>query len=124
MTDHLEAPIAVTSRLRALHHMVPRWRCGARATETIEHGDRRHPRPITVNLICTSDPGHDGLHKDALHCWTFHRFEASVPDEPEDVWHGDACSCGRLNCETRAILDEAGIPDHPDNTGGTQKENA
>jgi hypothetical protein len=111
----------VLTALRELHHVKPTWRCGARAVEDIEHG-YFGTMPVTVSLVCTSAPGHDDLHKDALHCWTFHRFEAPTPPEPEDVWGGDACSCGGLNCKTRAILDEAGVPDHPE-TPGEPKEN-
>lgn len=109
MTDPGLMP--VLTALRVEHHNSPHWRCGARATKDIVHGYVSARRLETVNLVCTSEPGHDGLHKDALHCWTFHRFEAPTPEEPEDTWRGRACSCGYLECKTRAILDEAGVPD-------------
>lgn len=102
MTDQLLA------RLRELHHDAPKMRCGARKTETVEH--QFSGRISTALLVCTLDVGHDGdEHKDAICCWRFHTFTGADP-MPEDAWRGESCSCGSLNCKTRALLDEAGVP--------------
>lgn len=100
------------AQLKELHHDDPSWRCAARlpvdqVPESI--WEKRMPlsRPgHRHNLICTEKPGHEGLHKDALHCWDFHHFEATTPEQPEDAWQGRGCSCGTLDCKTRKILEE------------------
>lgn len=88
-------------QLREQHHLVEKFRCGARKTELVTH---YHENTTETNLVCTQDVGHEGSHKDAICCWRFHKFTDAEP-QPEDVWRGEGCSCGRLGCETRAILD-------------------
>ncbi|QUE25620.1 hypothetical protein SEA_SADLAD_74 [Microbacterium phage SadLad] len=103
----MTTPDEAIARLRELHHNEPKMRCGARVTRRVEH----YGGSVTErNLVCTLEPGHEEeLHKDALCCWAFHRFGDAEPS-PEDVWRGKACSCGRLDCATRAILDEVSTP--------------
>lgn len=105
--------------VRELHHDAPKYRCGARKTMTVEH--QFSGSVSETELVCTNDPGHAGKHKDAICCWRFHEFDDAEP-QIEDAWRGEACSCGTMNCKTRALLDEAGIPDHPE-TPGEPKEN-
>ena len=91
-------------RMRELHQPVIKLRCGARVTKVVTHySSGTYER----ELVCTKDP-HPATepHKDAICCWRFHEFEEGDPT-PEDVWHGKNCSCGRYECPTRAILEEA-----------------
>ena len=93
---------SLIEELTELHHCAPVLRCGARAVRPVEH---YHGDTTAANLVCTEKPGHDGLHKDAICCWRFHAFSDAEP-APEDVYKGRLCSCGNLNCQTRAILEK------------------
>jgi len=90
-------------RLRELHQPVVKLRCGARTKKTVKH---YHGNVDERELVCTKSPHPITVpHKDAICCWRFHEFDEGDP-APEDVWHGKNCSCGRYECETRAILEE------------------
>lgn len=64
--------------------------CGAR-TPTLPcdwtRGRSAHPRH------CTLEPGHDGPHKDALHCWSFETFDETRVEryEPRDLARCKGC---------------------------------
>lgn len=89
--------------LRPLHLDNPLMRCGARARREVHHYNSKVQ--YEHDLVCTEPPGHDGDHKDAICCWKFHTFPDAEPS-PEDVWEGKLCTCGKMDCETRAALDE------------------
>lgn len=93
----------VIEKLREIHHVEPKMRCGARVTRKVTHfGGSETLR----DLVCTEAPHESGNHKDAICCWEFHQFEFdSALPVIEDVWGGRACSCGRFDCETRAVLE-------------------
>lgn len=95
--------MTMIDELKELHHPKVRLRCGARTTTTVKHyGGSVSDR----SLVCTEDPHESGDHKDAICCWTFHRFPfESAEPAPEDVWQGKACSCGTYDCKTRAIIE-------------------
>lgn len=95
--------MTMIEELKELHHDVPRMRCGARLTTTVKHyNDSVSER----DLVCTQDPHDSGDHRDAICCWTSHRFpfESALP-HVEDAWQGRNCSCGRYDCKTREILE-------------------
>lgn len=86
-----------------LHHKVEKLRCGARTVLEVEHYSGYSSE---TSLVCTRDVGHEGPHKDEICCWRFHAFTDGEPS-PEDVWRGRLCSCGRLECKIREILESA-----------------
>lgn len=97
-------PDDILARLRQLHHNAPKMRCGARVVKEVTHYSGQ---TYENQLVCTLAPGHDDLHKDEICCWRFHTFTEGTP-APEDVWGGRCCSCGLLECRTRAILEGVG----------------
>lgn len=91
------------ARVREMHQTQVHLRCGARTTEVVTHQFSGQTKKSS--LVCTEAPGHDGLHKDAICCWSFHQFDAPTPAEPEDTYAGrNVCTCGISGCLTLMTL--------------------
>lgn len=100
---------AMLDAVLAQHRLVTKTQCGALSIPLVHHhgveNDRR-PGPKRV-LRCTEEAGHEGLHKDAICCWSFQTFEDwQVEDRKPRTF--DACSCGEMwPCKTIKAMQEA-----------------
>lgn len=92
------------------HRLVAKTLCGARSIPLVHHhageSDKR-PGPLRL-LRCTNVAGHDGLHKDAICCYSFQTFEDWQVTDRTPPSTFDACSCGTMwPCPTISALQEA-----------------
>ena len=93
--------------IRDLHRKVGDEECGAQSagslpcnTVTTKGMERRHP------YHCTLPKGHDGKHRDSLHCYAYERFtETSVARyAPRDLTICESCQTA-WPCATIQLLD-------------------
>ena len=98
----LPALTAAVRDVLALHEPTGIVTCGARTDGAVLH---RHSNEHTEERVmtCSNPEGHEGPHRDAVCCWSFHSFSDGVPGVGRDL--RSCADCGRSwPCRTYTAL--------------------
>ena len=102
LASHVPTLTAAARDVLALHKPTGIVTCGARTDGAVPH---RHSNGHTAERVmtCSNPEGHEGPHKDAVCCWSFHSFSDGVPGVGLDL--RSCADCGRTwPCRTYTAL--------------------